>query len=105
MLTYTIHIPYILYYTTYIESCVRAIKNSLDDLPGLPRTQIGFITFDSSVHFYNLKSSLTAPQMLVVSDLQDIGKYIVDLFIVYVCIFMCIYVCMLVLCITCIFPA
>ena len=70
------HIFNMLAYTTLtcIESCVRSIKNSLDDLPGLPRTQIGFITFDSSVHFYNLKSSLTAPQMLVVSDLQDIGK-------------------------------
>jgi protein transport protein SEC24 len=56
-----------------LESCVRAIKESLDDLPGLPRTQIGFITFDSSVHFYNLKASLAAPQMLVVSDLQDIA--------------------------------
>jgi len=25
------------------------------DLPGSPRTQIGFITFDNTVHFYNLK--------------------------------------------------
>lgn len=56
-----------------IESCVRAIKQSLDDLPGSSRTQIGFLTFDTSVHFYNLKSTLAAPQMLVVSDLQDIA--------------------------------
>ena len=40
-----------------IESCVRAIRDSLDELPGLPRTLVGFITFDSSVHFYNLKAS------------------------------------------------
>lgn len=31
------------------------IKASLDKLPGYPRTQIGFITFDSTLHFYNLK--------------------------------------------------
>lgn len=33
---------------------------------------LGFITFDSSIHFYNLKSSLKAPQMLVVSDITDV---------------------------------
>ncbi|CAM9134252.1 unnamed protein product, partial [Ectocarpus fasciculatus] len=55
-----------------LESCVNSIKESLDNLPGLPRTQIGFITFDSSIHFYNLKSSLKAPQMLVVSDISDV---------------------------------
>jgi protein transport protein SEC24 len=79
-----------------LRSCVNAIKKSLDDLPGAPRTQVGssllppspsfplaltplalsscsgFITFDSSIHFYNLKSSLKAPQMLVVSDITDV---------------------------------
>ncbi len=43
----------------------QAIKDSLDSLPGSSRTQIGFLTFDSSLHFYNLKSSLSQPQMLV----------------------------------------
>lgn len=55
-----------------LTSLVTAIKNSLDTLPGCPRTQIGFITFDNSVHFYNLKSTLKAPQMLVVSDVSDL---------------------------------
>ena len=32
----------------------------------------GFITFDTQVHFYNLKSSLSVPQMLVVSDVSDV---------------------------------
>jgi hypothetical protein len=32
----------------------------------------GFITFDSSIHFYNLKSSLASPQMHVVSDVSDV---------------------------------
>ncbi|GLC34598.1 hypothetical protein PLESTB_001244000 [Pleodorina starrii] len=48
-----------------------AIKASLDSLPGDERTLVGFITFDSSLHFYNLKSSLSQPQMLVVPELDD----------------------------------
>ncbi|KAK7344298.1 hypothetical protein VNO77_13744 [Canavalia gladiata] len=55
-----------------IECVAQTIKSCLDELPGFPRTQIGFATFDSSIHFYNMKSSLTQPQMLVVSDLDDI---------------------------------
>ncbi|KAI3787781.1 hypothetical protein L2E82_00206 [Cichorium intybus] len=55
-----------------LEVMARTIKSCLDRLPGSPRTQIGFITFDSTIHFYNMKSSLTQPQMMVVSDLDDI---------------------------------
>ena len=33
---------------------------------------IGFITFDTCIHFYNLKSTLKSPQMLVVSDINDV---------------------------------
>jgi protein transport protein SEC24 len=55
-----------------LASCVRAIKDSLASLPGLPRTLIGFMTFDTSIHFYNLKSTLKAPQMLVISDVNDL---------------------------------
>lgn len=33
--------------------------------------QVGFCTFDSGVHYYNLKSSLSQPQMLVVPDHTD----------------------------------
>lgn len=55
-----------------IEVVAQTIKSCLDTLPGYPRTQIGFITFDSTIHFYNMKSSLTQPQMMVVSDLEDI---------------------------------
>lgn len=54
-----------------LQSCVNAIRESLNSLPGSSRTQFGLITFDSTIHFYNLKSSLKAPQMLVVSDLND----------------------------------
>ncbi|MBA0771014.1 hypothetical protein Gotri_019548 [Gossypium trilobum] len=50
----------------------QTIRSCLDELPGFPRTQIGFITYDSTIHFYNMKSSLAQPQMMVISDLDDI---------------------------------
>ena len=39
------------------------IKACLDQLPGDERTLVGFITYDSSLHFYNLKANLAAPQV------------------------------------------
>jgi protein transport protein SEC24 len=48
------------------------ITDVLDKLPDRERTNIGFITFDSTIHFYNLKSSLSQPRMLVVSDIDDV---------------------------------
>ena len=61
-----------------LKTCVDTIRATLDDLPGSERTHIGFITFDSSVHFYHLKSSLSQPRMLVVSDLEDVSPPIPD---------------------------
>ncbi|XP_010524690.1 PREDICTED: protein transport protein Sec24-like At3g07100 [Tarenaya hassleriana] len=55
-----------------LEVVAQTIKSCLDKLPGYPRTQIGFITYDSTIQFYNMKSSLSQPQMMVVSDLDDI---------------------------------
>ncbi|XP_042053619.1 protein transport protein Sec24-like At3g07100 [Salvia splendens] len=55
-----------------LEVVAQTIKSSLDNLPGYPRTQIGFITYNSTIHFYNMKSSLMQPQMMVISDLDDV---------------------------------
>ena len=55
-----------------LESAANSIKRSLDDLPGGRRTKIGFITFDNSVHYFNLASDLAQPQMLVVSSLREL---------------------------------
>eukprot|EP00605_Chrysophyceae_sp_TOSAG23-4_P001379 GSChrysophyteH1.ASY1.ANO1.1499.1 assembled CDS len=55
-----------------LSTACDAIKEGLSELAKYPRTQVGFITFDSSIHFYNLKSNLSAPQMMVVSDISEI---------------------------------
>eukprot|EP00577_Skeletonema_sp_RCC1716_P004482 CAMPEP_0113395308 /NCGR_PEP_ID=MMETSP0013_2-20120614/13112_1 /TAXON_ID=2843 ORGANISM="Skeletonema costatum, Strain 1716" /NCGR_SAMPLE_ID=MMETSP0013_2 /ASSEMBLY_ACC=CAM_ASM_000158 /LENGTH=1255 /DNA_ID=CAMNT_0000279485 /DNA_START=40 /DNA_END=3803 /DNA_ORIENTATION=- /assembly_acc=CAM_ASM_000158 len=55
-----------------LQSVADGIARSLDDLPGSPRTQVGFLTYDESVQYYSLKSGLTQPQMLVVADLVEL---------------------------------
>lgn len=50
----------------------RTLLDNLAHLPGDARTLVGILTFDSTLHFYNLSSSLSQPQMLVVSDVDDV---------------------------------
>lgn len=33
---------------------------------------VGIVTYDRHVHFYNLKEGLSAPQMMVVPDIDDV---------------------------------
>lgn len=56
----------------YLQYFCQTLLENLDRLPGDTRTRIGFLTFDSTVHFYNLQDGLSQPQMLVVSDIEDI---------------------------------
>ncbi|XP_073296685.1 protein transport protein SEC24 B-like isoform X2 [Primulina huaijiensis] len=49
-----------------------AITQVLIDLPDGPRTLVGIATFDSTIHFYNLKRALQQPLMLIVPDIQDV---------------------------------
>uniref|UniRef100_A0A6I8N7E9 SEC24 homolog B, COPII coat complex component n=1 Tax=Ornithorhynchus anatinus TaxID=9258 RepID=A0A6I8N7E9_ORNAN len=56
----------------YLNIVCQSLLENLDKLPGDSRTRIGFVTFDSTVQFYNLQEGLSQPQMLVVSDIEDI---------------------------------
>ncbi|KAM5302244.1 protein transport protein Sec24A isoform 3-T3 [Glossophaga mutica] len=58
--------------TGYLSSVCQSLLNNLDSLPGNTRTKIGFITFDSTIHFYSLQEGLSQPQMLIVSDIEDV---------------------------------
>ncbi|CAH0487183.1 unnamed protein product [Peronospora farinosa] len=55
-----------------LHVAVNTIREQLDKLPGAPRTRVGFVTYDNTIHFYNLKSTLKAPQMMVVADLDEL---------------------------------
>ncbi|XP_055875953.1 protein transport protein Sec24C-like [Biomphalaria glabrata] len=44
--------------------------------------RVGFVTYHKELHFYNVKSSLAQPQMMVVSDLEDMFVPLIDGFLV-----------------------
>ncbi|XP_078145358.1 protein transport protein Sec24B isoform X2 [Centroberyx gerrardi] len=56
----------------YLKYFCESLLDNLDKLPGDTRTRVGFLTFDSTIHFYNLQEGLSQPQMLVVSDIDDV---------------------------------
>lgn len=66
-----------------LASAANAIKKSLDDLPGGQRTMVGFITYDSAVHYYSLKPGSPNPQMMVVGDLKELFVPVPDDLLVY----------------------
>eukprot|EP00899_Mesostigma_viride_P004661 jgi/Mesvir1/14196/Mv09651-RA.2 len=68
---FVVDVSFAAYSTGCVGPIIETIKQCLDELPGDERTQIGFLTYDTTLHFYNLKSTLSQPQMLVVTDLED----------------------------------
>nr|XP_039272639.1 protein transport protein Sec24A-like isoform X1 [Styela clava] len=58
--------------TGYLQVVCDALLDHLDHLPGDSRTKIGFLSYNGTVHFYRLAEGSSQPQMLVVSDLDDI---------------------------------
>lgn len=65
-------------------------KNIRNLLNGLPResneekssVRVGFATYDQTIHFYNLKSPMGQPEMLVVGDVHDVFVPLLDGFLV-----------------------
>lgn len=54
----------------YLATFCQTLTEELDRLPGDARTLIGFITYDTSLHFYNLTEGLSQPQMMMVPDVD-----------------------------------
>merc|ERR1740117_1324032 len=71
---FVIDVSYAAVATGMLEVVVAGIKEAIQsgDLPGRERTQVGIITYDTGLHFYNLNPNLSQPQMLVVTDLEDL---------------------------------
>ncbi|MFT7817165.1 protein transport protein Sec24C-like isoform X3 [Arapaima gigas] len=65
------------------------LKTLLDCLPRESvdeesRIRVGFVTYNKVLHFYNVKSSLAQPQMMVVSDVSEMFVPLLDGFLVTV---------------------
>ncbi|XP_061197117.1 protein transport protein Sec24A-like isoform X3 [Saccostrea echinata] len=58
--------------TGYLSIFCQLLLEEIDKLPRDSRTQIGFIAYDRALHFFNLAEGLSQPQMLTVSDIDDI---------------------------------
>jgi protein transport protein SEC24 len=57
-----------------MKCAIEAVKIALSNLPlveGRCVNNIGLVTYDRSIHFYNLKEALTSPQMIVLPDVND----------------------------------
>lgn len=78
-------------YTTVKSGLVQLLCNQMKEvLQGLPREYgaeqsevlVAFVTYGKELHFFNLKSTLTRPQLMVVSDLEDMFVPLLDGFFV-----------------------
>ncbi|KAI3709655.1 hypothetical protein L2E82_39421 [Cichorium intybus] len=49
-----------------------AISRVIADLPEGPQTLVGIATFDSTIHFYNLKRASQQPLMFLVPDIHEV---------------------------------
>ncbi|XP_051897315.1 protein transport protein Sec24B-like [Pristis pectinata] len=58
--------------TGYLGIVCKTLLENIDRLPGDSQTQIGFITFASTVNFFQLHNSLFRPRMMVMADTDDI---------------------------------
>mmetsp|Transcript_99947 Transcript_99947/g.322258 ORF Transcript_99947/g.322258 Transcript_99947/m.322258 type:complete len:892 (-) Transcript_99947:87-2762(-) len=84
---FVIDVSYTSVVTGMLDAVVSTIKEAIQSgkIPGGQRAQMGIITFDTALHFYNLNSSLSQPQMLVVSDLDDLFLPLPDDILVPIC--------------------
>ncbi|KAF9902740.1 COPII coat Sec23p-Sfb3p heterodimer component [Linnemannia zychae] len=69
-----------------LHRCVAGIKEAIWDSNGVsklaPGAQIGILTYDKTVHFYNLSPTLEQAQMMVVPDVTDVFVPLSDGFLV-----------------------
>ncbi|XP_011181486.2 protein transport protein Sec24A isoform X2 [Zeugodacus cucurbitae] len=55
----------------YLENICATLSKHLDEMPGDARTQIGFIAYNSHVHFYSMAEGYNQPHELTLLDVDD----------------------------------
>lgn len=56
----------------YLETFCRILTEQLTNLPGDSRTQIGFLAYDSALHFFSLNENLSRPQEMILVETDEI---------------------------------
>lgn len=54
----------------YLEVACQTISEQLNNLPGDARTQVGFVAYNSAVHFYNIAEGFNQPHEITVLDID-----------------------------------
>ncbi|XP_060530213.1 protein transport protein Sec24B [Cylas formicarius] len=56
----------------YLDTFCSVLTEELANVPGDSRTQVGFLAYDSSLHYFSLGEGLSQPHEMVVLDIDDI---------------------------------
>uniref|UniRef100_A0A182WMH8 Protein transport protein Sec24A n=1 Tax=Anopheles minimus TaxID=112268 RepID=A0A182WMH8_9DIPT len=56
----------------YLYTVCKTLMDHLDNLPGDARTQVGFIAYNSAIHFYNISEEYNQPHEVTVLDVDDV---------------------------------
>lgn len=54
----------------YLEIACQTISEQLNNLPGDARTQVGFVAYNSAVHFFNIAEGFNQPHEITVLDID-----------------------------------
>nr|MBE5727103.1 Sec24AB ortholog [Cucujiformia] len=56
----------------YLNIFCKILQEELDNIPGDARTQVGFITYNSCLHFFSFAEGLSQPHEMMVLDIDDV---------------------------------
>ncbi|XP_058168436.1 protein transport protein Sec24B [Anopheles ziemanni] len=56
----------------YLNTVCNTLLEHLENLPGDARTQVGFIAYNSAIHFYNIAEGYNQPHEVTVLDVEDV---------------------------------
>lgn len=61
----------------YLSTVCNTLSEHLDNLPGDARTQLGFIAYNSAVHFYSIAEGYNQPHEVTIVDIE--GKILLNI--------------------------
>ena len=54
----------------YLENVCAVLSKHLEEMPGDARTQVGFIAYNSEVHFYSMAEGYNQPHEMTLIDID-----------------------------------